>query len=178
MKYFSFAAHRVSVRVGSVNIYAGGKIVNVSQVAVHENYGNFINDLAVVTLAEKLVKSDKIDFINVATAEPAENTQITIAGWGSTEIGGANSYRLQKGDGKTISHTDCEESIGFGYEHVLCVASPVGKGMCNGDAGAPAVSKNTLVAIGSFSIGTCATEFPDVYTSLAAYKDWLAQKAL
>lgn len=170
--------NRLSVRVGSVNIYAGGKIVKVNKVAVHEDYGNFINDLAVVTLAEKLVKGEKIDFINVATAEPAQNTEIAIAGWGSTEIGGTNSYRLQKGAGKTISHDECEDSIGFGYEHVLCVTSPAGEGICNGDAGAPAVSKNTLYGIGSFSIGTCATQFPDVYCSLPAYKDWLAEKAL
>lgn len=166
----------MSVRVGSINIYASGKIVKISKVAVHEDYGNFINDIAVVTFAENLVKSPKVDFITVATEEPAQNTEIFVAGWGSTEIGGANSYRLQKGAGNTITHQDCEEQIGFGYAHVLCVASPVGQGICNGDAGAPAVVGNKVYGIASFSIGTCATQFPDVYTNLAVYKDWLAKQ--
>lgn len=175
-KYFSYAANRLSVRVGSVNIYAGGKIVKVSRTAVHNDYGNFINDIAVVTFAEELVKSAKIDFIQVATEEPAEGTEISVAGWGSTEIGGANSYRLQIGTGQIITHQACEDSIGFGYQHVLCVDSDVGKGICNGDAGSPAVSGNIVYGIASFSIGTCATEFPDVYTNLSAYADWLAQQ--
>ncbi|KAL5277032.1 KLK13 family protein [Megaselia abdita] len=170
------APGRVSVRVGSVNIYAGGKIVGVSKVSAHEEYGNFINDIAVITLSETLVKGDKIGFIKVATEEPAQDTEIKIAGWGSTEIGGANSYRLQKGTGKTITHQDCEESIGFGYEHVLCVASPAGQGICNGDAGAPAVANDEAYGIASFSIGTCATEFPDVYTNLASYSKWISEQ--
>lgn len=120
------------------------------------------------------MKSAKIDFIKVATVEPTANTEINVAGWGSTEIGGANSYRLQKGNGKTLSHEDCENSIGFGYEHVLCVSSPAGQGICNGDAGAPAVSGDTVYGIASFSIGTCATDHPDVYTNMAAYMDWLS----
>lgn len=167
----------MSVRVGSINIFAAGKIVGVKKVAAHEEYGNFINDLAIITFAEKLVKGDKISFIQVASEEPAQDTVINIAGWGSTEIGGSNSFRLQKGTGKTITAQDCEEKIGFGYEHILCIASPAGQGICNGDAGSPAVNNNVVYGIASFSIGTCATEFPDVYTNLVQYKDWLAQNA-
>lgn len=48
------------------------------------------------------------------------------------------------------------------------------KNVISGDSGGPLVSNDTLIGLVSWSIG-CARGYPDVYTKVYAYLDWINQ---
>ncbi|XP_055915311.1 serine protease SP24D-like [Eupeodes corollae] len=165
----------VTVRVGSKNQYAGGKLLPIEEIFIHKSYGSFLYDVALLKLATNLELGPKVDIIDLAS-EPdvvLPGNSVVIAGWGRTETSGTNAYKLQHGDAAVISASDCENSIGYGYPSVLCVQNKLGKGACNGDAGGPAVYKNKLVGVGNFVIGACGTKYPDVYARVTYFAEWI-----
>ncbi|XP_054728591.1 trypsin epsilon [Anastrepha obliqua] len=170
-------ASRVSVRVGSINQYAGGQIVSVKSILIHPSFGNFLHDIAIITLEESLSFTDKIAAITLATSEIdgnlTEGTNVSLAGWGLQQSG-ASPYKLQQTTLQVLSSSLCEYEAGYGYDSVLCLQHPVNQGISRGDDGAGVVANNTLVGVASFFFGAGGTEFPDVSSRVAYYSEWIA----
>jgi len=68
---------------------------------------------------------------------------------------------------------------------MLCAVAPNCSGTCFGDSGGPLVVESKtgtrqVVGIVSFGIGGCALLpfWPDVYTRVSEYLDWLSYAAL
>ncbi|XP_004520157.1 serine protease SP24D [Ceratitis capitata] len=173
----AIATSRITVRVGSINQYAGGQIVNVQNVTIHPSFGNFLHDLAVITLEQPLTFSSRIAAIALATTEDdaglAEGTEVTLAGWG-LQLSGASPYKLQQTTLQVLSSHECEYQAGFGYDSVLCLQHGVQQGISSGDDGAGVVSGNKLVGVASFFFGAGGTKLPDVSTRVAYYSEWIA----
>uniref|UniRef100_A0A1L8EG64 Putative chymotrypsin-1 n=1 Tax=Haematobia irritans TaxID=7368 RepID=A0A1L8EG64_HAEIR len=170
----SVAPSRVSVRVGSINQFAGGQIVSCKSVVIHPSYGNFLHDVAIVALAEPLEFNEKVNKVTLASAEDVyeEGTPVTVTGWGLMETG-SSPYKLQHATLSVLSAPECELQAGYGYDSVLCLQHPDNVGICRGDYGTGVVSGGKLIGVGSFSFGTCGTKYPDVSTKVSFYNDWI-----
>ncbi|XP_055844781.1 serine protease SP24D-like [Episyrphus balteatus] len=168
-------ASAITCRVGSKNQFAGGKLVPVEKITIHNSYGSYLNDIAILELAYKLDESAKIKPIQLADKSDVvtPGKSVAIAGWGRTETSGANAYKLQQSDATVLSASQCEDEIGYGYASCICVQNKPGSGACNGDAGGPAVYDDQLVGVGNFVIGACGTKYPDVYARVSHYYSWI-----
>ncbi|XP_038209473.1 chymotrypsin-2-like, partial [Zerene cesonia] len=54
----------------------------------------------------------------------------------------------------------------------VCTLKERGKGACFGDSGGPLAANDTLIGIVSWG-SPCANGYPDVFTSVYAYRDWI-----
>ncbi|XP_016970936.1 chymotrypsin-1 [Drosophila rhopaloa] len=173
----------LGVRVGSINQYAGGSIVNVKSVLIQPSYGNFLHDLALLELDQPLVFSDRIAAVTLPTAAVEETedqdgdlpngTPVYVAGWGELSDGSA-SYKLQKANYNTLSRALCEWEAGYGYASTVCLSRAEKEGICRGDAGAPVVDdQQVLRAVTSFNFGPCGSKYPDVATRVSYYLAWI-----
>ncbi|XP_033170194.1 chymotrypsin-1 [Drosophila mauritiana] len=176
-------ASTLAVRVGSINQYAGGSIVNVKSVLIQPSYGNFLHDIAILELAQTLVFSDRIAAIALppkteeetedVDAELPNGTPVYVAGWGELSDGTA-SYKQQKANYNTLSRSLCEWEAGYGYESVVCLSRAEGEGICRGDAGAPVIDdEKVLRGLTSFNFGPCGSKYPDVATRVSYYLTWI-----
>uniref|UniRef100_A0A034WG30 Chymotrypsin-1 n=1 Tax=Bactrocera dorsalis TaxID=27457 RepID=A0A034WG30_BACDO len=173
----AIAASSVTVRAGSINQYAGGQIVKVQSITIHPSFGNFLHDIAIITLQQPLTFSSKIAAIALATDEVndalVEETEVSLAGWG-LQLSGATPYKLQVATFKVLSSHECEYQAGYGYDSVLCLEHGVNQGIATGDEGAGVVVNNTLVGVASFYFGGGGTKFPDVSSRVSYYSSWIA----
>lgn len=58
---------------------------------------------------------------------------------------------------------------------MLCAGAP-GKSICLGDSGAPMVLDNVLIGLSSY-YENCTDEYPDVFTRIDSYTDWIIEVA-
>ncbi|EDV46405.1 chymotrypsin-1 [Drosophila erecta] len=175
-------ASTLAVRVGTINQYAGGIIVNVKKVVIQPSYGNFLHDIAILELDESLLFNTRVAAIALppkveesedVDAELPNGTPVYVAGWGELSNGTA-SYKQQKANFNTLSRSLCEWEAGYGYASVVCLSRAEGEGICRGDAGAPVIDeKNVLRGVTSFQFGPCASKYPDVATRVSYYLSWI-----
>ncbi|ALC48946.1 CG9673 [Drosophila busckii] len=178
------AASALTARVGSVNQFAGGSLVDVSEVLIHPSYGNFLHDVAIITLSKPLTFGEKISKVALpeqqAETEPEElahGTPVYGSGWGE-QLDGTASYKLQKANFNTVSSQMCELEAGYGYDSVLCLSSAEKQGVCRGDDGAGIIDDNkVLQGIVSFHFGSCGTKTPDVAARISYYAAWILSNA-
>lgn len=77
----------------------------------------------------------------------------------------------------TITNNQCKKSFARGLvkdEMVCAYSGRLGIGACLGDSGGPLISDNKLIGIVSFA-RICALGYPDGYTRISAYADWIDQ---
>jgi transmembrane serine protease 3 len=156
--------------------------------AYHPSYDpdTTANDIAVVVL-EKPIKF-------TSTVQPAclpatgervpDNTEATVAGWGLTREGGADTSSILMQVGvPIISSTDCaamykSARITIDEDAMICAGyKQGGKDSCQGDSGGPFVVKSgsgyTLQGVVSFGVGCARAGLPGVYTRVSEYVRWL-----
>ncbi|XP_070075071.1 chymotrypsin-1 [Drosophila takahashii] len=179
----------LAVRVGTINQYAGGIIVNVRSVVIHPSYGNFLHDLAILEV-DPLTFSDRIAAIDLPStevegsgetetetedvdAELPNGTPVYVAGWGE-QSDGTVAYKQQKSNFNTLSRSLCEWQAGYGYESVVCLSRAENEGICRGDAGAAVIDdQKVLRGVTSFNFGPCGSKYPDVATRISYYLTWI-----
>lgn len=152
----------------------GGVLIQASEIIAHENYGNFLNDIALVRLKKPLIYSENIQAIPLATSEPKVDTPIIISGWGLLYNGGLLApQKLQWNTLSRISQKECKDQILFDSNSLICLAHKVDNGACNGDSGGPAQYKGELVGVANFVYGGCGTTNPDGYASVVYHTKWI-----
>ncbi|XP_016949204.1 trypsin iota [Drosophila biarmipes] len=182
------AASTLAVRVGTINQYAGGTIVNVKSVTIHPSYGNFLHDIAILEvdpltfgdrIAAATLPSDEVEGSGEGAntedvdAELPNGTPVYVAGWGELSDGTA-SYKQQKANFNTLSRSLCEWQAGYGYESVVCLSRGENEGICRGDAGAAVIDdQKVLRGVTSFNFGDCGSKYPDVATRVSYYLAWI-----
>lgn len=148
--------------------------MGISEIIVHSNYNNMLNDLALMKLQERLIFSDYIKPISLPYETPMPSARVTVAGWGFHKTSGDVSRNLQYLSMDVVETTNCLTYL-FGDEgdqSLLCLQSSVG-GICSGDIGGPAVYQDELVALASFTIERCSSQYPDGFTNIAYYVKWI-----
>ncbi|XP_017870416.1 PREDICTED: serine protease SP24D [Drosophila arizonae] len=172
----SYPPRTFVVRVGSIQRLAGGQLAQVDRIVVHREYANGVNDLALLVLQQPLTLTANIQPIALASQAPPAGAEITFTGWGATTHEGSLSQRLQVGKRQAISAADCQKLLYFDDESVLCLvpaSETASDGICQGDAGAPAVYNNELVGIGGFVVDICGSSMPNGFVNVAHYLDWI-----
>ncbi|XP_001355049.4 serine protease SP24D-like [Drosophila pseudoobscura] len=169
------AASRFTIRAGTNDRFSGGVLLQVAEVIVHENYGDFLNDIALLRLESPLFYSNNIKAIALPTANTPAGADIIISGWGRIKHQGDLPRYLQYNTVKSISVEECGELIDFGVESELCLLHPADNGACNGDSGGPAVYNDQVVGIAGFVYGSCGSTYPDGYARVHYFNDWIRQ---
>lgn len=104
---------------------------------------------------------------------------MVLCGWGTTVLAGPTPDKLQYINLRTLSVEKCSElneSPEIKPAH-LCTLTKSGEGACHGDSGGALQYRNKVAGIVSF--GTpCAVGFPDVFTRVSAYNDWINEHML
>ncbi|CAG0883904.1 unnamed protein product [Darwinula stevensoni] len=106
--------------------------------------------------------------------------RVVISGWGQTESGFAPDI-LQKLEMTVITDEACaDEYQDIIPENMICSQEPGGTS-CFGDSGGPMtrISDGAVVGVASFvatdGVGGCARGFPDGYTEVSHFVDWLEE---
>lgn len=171
--YVTYPASQFSVRVGSNDRFGGGVLHNIVEIIAHEDYGNFLNDLAVLRVETPFIYSDSIRPIPLATQNTPGDVDIIISGWGLTRPNGDLPRYLQWNTLTSLTLADCDEQIGWGVQGGLCLKHEVDNGACNGDSGGPALYNDELVGIAGFIVGYCGSSNPDGYARVYNFVDWI-----
>lgn len=172
----SYPPRSFLVRVGSIQRLAAGQLAQVDRIVVHREYNEGLNDLALIVLQQPLALTPNIQPIALASQPPPAGVEVTFTGWGSTTHQGSLSHRLLVGKRQTISAADCQKQLYLDDDSVLCLVSAsetASDGICQGDAGAPAVYNNELVGIGVFIVDICGSSLPNGFINVAHYVDWI-----
>jgi secreted trypsin-like serine protease len=113
----------------------------------------------------------------IATDTSLHSGTFTVAGWGATSEGGAQSRYLMKADVPFVSDPTCAGAggsySGLIYDEEICAGymSTGGVDTCQGDSGGPMFKRNAAgqwvqVGITSWGIGCARPNAPGVYTEV------------
>ncbi|XP_064537209.1 serine protease SP24D-like [Drosophila montana] len=166
-------ASRYGIRAGSNDRFTGGVQVQVVEIIVHEDYGNFLNDVALLRVETPFIYSANIQPIALPTKNTPDDADIIVSGWGRLTQGGDLPRYLQWTTLKSLSLAECESRIQYGYPNILCLLHEADNGVCNGDSGGPALYDNEVVGIAGFVYGGCGTTNPDGYARVYPFVDWI-----
>lgn len=172
----TYAPTDLNVRAGSNDRFSGGVINQVVEVIVHEDYGNFLNDVALLRLETPFIYSSSIQAIALPKQNTPDDVDIIISGWGRLTHGGDLPRYLQWNTLKSLSRDECQQRISYGYPNILCLIHEANNGACNGDSGGPAHYNNEIVGIAGFVYGGCGTSNPDGYARVFSFVDWIKQR--
>ncbi|EFX66765.1 hypothetical protein DAPPUDRAFT_262644 [Daphnia pulex] len=101
------------------------------------------------------------------------NQVATIAGWGTTSLGGSLSNVLLKATVTIQDNTVCASQYGnFVGADMLCASAP-GKDTCQGDSGGPILVNGVQVGITSYGNGCADPKYAGVYTRVSNYVSWI-----
>lgn len=148
-------------------------MVKVSEVITHEDYGNFLNDVALLRVTEPFIYSDNIKAIPLATSEVPVGSPVIISGFGRVKNGGDIPQKLQWNTLTAISRSECRDKINMDSDTLICLGHAANNGACNGDSGGPAIYNGEVVGIAGFVYGGCGTSYPDGYAKVFYHHKWI-----
>ncbi|XP_017090915.3 trypsin iota-like [Drosophila bipectinata] len=176
----------IRVRLGTAVRNAGGSLLGVCKVIVHEQFSSKVYDsnLALLQLCEPAPSSDKINPISVLRKQPKTGEKITASGWGSISWWGrlssscwaTASVVLRKATLPLQNLTICKAKRKGFLQYFrkavtdLNICTTKSDKLCSYDLGSPLVSNDHLVGI--LSKGDCSNK-PEVYSSLVNHNTWL-----
>ncbi|KAF2883771.1 hypothetical protein ILUMI_22403 [Ignelater luminosus] len=155
---------------------AGGSSYQVIQISQHEKYipDPIANDIALFKVAGNIAFNEKVQPIRLASTPPSLWSSCVLSGWGYLKVGGPGSDYLQY---INLKLNQCKSFGTFVADDTqLCTAVLSGSGACSGDSGGPLVCKGVQYGIASFVLQECGAGYPDVYTNVAAYRQWITDK--
>ena len=182
-------ASGVSIRAGSNQKSSGGEIVGASQLFMHPSYDSstFDHDIALINLSSAVTapKTGTIDRLssNESSAMP-EESEVWVAGWGTTASGGNTSENLLKVSVNVSYANSCAANSAYSSseitDNMICASVPGGgKDACQGDSGGPLFRYDNndvwLAGIVSWGYGCALSYYPGVYTRVANYDTWINQ---
>ncbi|XP_037774657.1 chymotrypsin BII-like [Penaeus monodon] len=146
----------------------------------HENWNSWLltNDIALIRLPNAVEFNDNISTVKLPSSDVAVGTIVTPTGWGRpSDSAGGISNVLRQVDVPVMSNNDCDSVYGIVGDGVVCIDSEGGKGTCNGDSGGPLNLNGMTYGITSFgSSAGCEAGYPDAFTRVHYYLDWIEQK--
>jgi secreted trypsin-like serine protease len=187
----------LSVREATIDLRAGGRLLKIAEIHIHENYksGPPANDVALLRLQES-AKSPR-QLLMQQSAIPAvlrDGAMATVVGFGRIQPRpaqpgpgfqtGTTSDRLLQADVPIVSLQKCIERYGAQRisEGTICAGfDEGGHDACQGDSGGPLFARGPLaqsvqVAVVSWGSGCAQPKSYGVYTSLAAFEPWIRQR--
>ncbi|KAF4530699.1 hypothetical protein B566_EDAN004940 [Ephemera danica] len=160
----TFNSAQAVVRSSSVSL-SGGVTRRIRNILPHPDFvpvnGTiFENDIAILTvIPNQIVPPD---------------TNLTVAGWGTTSFGGGGTTVLLKSTATTMDEIKCANAFADLFtlpDNVICSTATA----CERDEGGPMFNGNIVFGLYSYG-GACGeTGRPNVYTDVAAFSTWILQ---
>lgn len=163
------------------------KFLKISHVLYNPWYRGYDNDIAVMRLEEPVQFSKYISPICLPDDDlEVDGMMCTATGWGKTDFSTKGSKILKEVEIEVMDNAICDKaykttfSIPIRKWHLCAGTTEGGKGTCQGDSGGPLQCKINgtwhVVGITSFGSGCAKAGFPDVYTRVSYYIDWIEQQ--
>lgn len=183
-------------------------LISASKVDIHSGYSPSAEeyDIALVTLARPVsgVPTVTIPTASQWSALATAGASVKSAGWGTTSSGGNSPDDFRVADLTLIPDSVCGsygatyrvgavtyQGLGssFDADQMMCAGGATASGKpidtCQGDSGGPLVAGSTLVGVVSWGIGCAGSDdgrpirlTPGVYTRLATFLPWLAERGV
>ncbi|KAF2905794.1 hypothetical protein ILUMI_00389 [Ignelater luminosus] len=170
--------YQVSLRnLGNRQHFCGGSII--SQYWVLYNSQNNQHDISLLQVAGSIGFNNLVQPISLANGLLPGDTSCVLSGWGSTSY--PNQIvpnALQHIALNSITINQCANALpGYPiFETHVCTLNRQGEGACHGDSGGPLVNRYNRQQVGIVSWGIpCAKGAPDMFTSVAHYRNWIYQ---
>ncbi|XP_020299071.1 chymotrypsin-2-like [Pseudomyrmex gracilis] len=192
VRYILTAAHcltgfKTNADVADMTVHAGtnflnqsGDVYNAEAVIIHEKFNIVLirNDIGLVRLKTDIKYNEIVKPIDLASTNSVEDGHpCLLTGWGTLEFMGKVPNELQKLDLKVYSQTKCKRTFVNLKNSHICAFSQYGEGACHGDSGSPLVADGVQIGIASF-VRPCAIGYPDAYTRVYSYKNWVSQNVV
>nr|XP_050035767.2 transmembrane protease serine 9-like [Dermacentor andersoni] len=184
-------ASTIKVRVGEhdQSVLEGEEIqVNARQIFKYHGYQGYNNDIALIKLAKRVRLSRRVRPVCLPHRDEVfEGKNCVSTGWGATTSGGgAPSTVLREVSVPVYNNNVCygpyarKFRINIRNWHLCAGALEGGRGSCYGDSGGPFQCKRAdgswvLAGLVSFGSGCAHRDYPDVYTRVTEYLDWIAK---
>ncbi|KAJ8922203.1 hypothetical protein NQ315_004140 [Exocentrus adspersus] len=182
---FGTTAKTLTVLAGTSYWYCNksdcdGEVVPVRRIYDHPSFGFFryYADISVLEL-EYEITNRKTSPIPMADSyyDLIPGTKAVVSGWGHTKEGGDEyTHQLMAVKVPIVDLFKCFWNYLFRCKLVPPNAFCAGVGhgdACQGDSGGPLVINGKLHGITSFGVGCGRADYPGVYTSVAAYRDFI-----
>ncbi|CAD7012589.1 unnamed protein product [Ceratitis capitata] len=137
--------NEILVRLGSTNSKSGGLLAEVTGIKTHAGFSarTAVNDIALLRLAQPVMQTDSIRYIELADTVPATGTRAVVSGWGiRCALCLLQPSTLQAVDVNIVQREDCaSDTYKYGdqiMESMVC-AYALKKDACDGDSGGPLV---------------------------------------
>ncbi|XP_069354104.1 uncharacterized protein [Maniola hyperantus] len=174
------SAFSIKVVVGTNSLTSGGDKYSVEKIIVHEKYNSMLisNDVSVVRVATEIEFNDLVQPIALPDSNTEGGADLILTGWGRISYPGNLPNKLQIIELSALSVADCQKiytNVNQVYDTQICSLTKAGEGACHGDSGGPLVEDGKVVGVVSWGV-PCAKGYPDVYTRVFAFKDWIVEK--
>lgn len=197
------AAHCVagglSILAGTNSLSGDGVTRKVIEAIPHEDYGNFMNDIALLRLEKPLTFDKSVKPIELLDEEVPVGAAVVISGWGKTSNIGSTSEKLKFNILEATSDEECRNVID--HPGLICLGHTRGNGACNvskvlhlklctefltqyseikffsakGDSGGSATYDGKLCGVANFVSNGCGSSSPDGYAKISFYVDWIQE---
>ncbi|MBO4207074.1 S1 family peptidase [Micromonospora echinofusca] len=145
-------------------------------------YSGSGKDWALIRLATPVTS---LATLPITTSTAYDSGTFTVAGWGATREGGAQSRYLMKANVPFVSDSSCSASYGgdlIPAEEICAGYSSGGVDTCQGDSGGPMFRRNSAgawvqVGIVSWGYGCARAGYPGVYTQVSYFASAIASAA-
>ncbi|CAD6215661.1 GSCOCT00000473001.2-RA-CDS [Cotesia congregata] len=163
----------------------GSVRIPVERVVIHEKFDNYNHDIALMKLSRPAPLSKIIRTICLPEPETEKklvDTNCFTSGWGRSGPSPSLSAALLEASIPLLTLEDCKKAYGNSVplrNGHLCAGHLDGSsGSCVGDSGGPLQCKRSdgvwqLAGITSFGSGCARPGFPDVYTKVQHYTEWI-----
>ncbi|KAF5287774.1 hypothetical protein FQA39_LY15710 [Lamprigera yunnana] len=167
----------VTVVTGSSYLDRGGVLYQVRKIKIHEyfNISTIHNDIALLILNRSIVFNSETIPIRLNPFYIGPDVNCELCGFGISDFPNGNiTNELQVVGLATISYELCKQLLDPSpiYPSQLCTLSKKGLGTCKGDSGSPLISYGIQIGIVSWG-RSCALGYPDVFTRISSYIDWI-----
>jgi secreted trypsin-like serine protease len=174
--------------VGAYRQTEGGVKVELDTLTPHDGFDirELIHDIGIIRTAEEITFTDLIQPIALPTSQLNGMTRVVLSGWGKHQSAAsfATPDILQFSELTAIGQDECKSRYDDVpmlqakiHESVVCTLDKKKGGACHGDSGGPLVDPAHKIQIGVVSWGVpCAKGFPDVFTRVYSYLDWIQEK--
>lgn len=122
-------ANNLVILAGTNTLTDGGEARKVIKAIPHEDYGNFMNDIALLRLEKPLTFDKSIQPIELLTEEVPVGGEVIISGWGKTSNIGSPSDQLKFNTLEATSSEEC--ALVIDHPGLICLGHTKGNGACN-----------------------------------------------
>ncbi|XP_018403823.1 PREDICTED: serine protease 53-like [Cyphomyrmex costatus] len=167
----------VTVHAGTNRLSEYGYVYIPEAVIVHPDFKRSLihNDIGLIRLKTDIQYNKLVQPISLAkTNSILVGDPCFLIGWGTTKFLGKLSDKLQIVNQQIYSQSKCNNVFWNLQSSHICAFSQSGQGACHGDSGSPLVANGIQIGFASF-VRPCAKGFPDVYTRIFSFTNWLAQ---